>query len=101
MRPASQLALKTPGLAKTTPLPEYLAELRRSQSVSGYHYIAAREPKYADFPANLKSSIRAVLDARGITRLYSHQCEAFELACAGKNVVVVTPTASGKTLCYN
>ena len=38
---------------------------------------------------------------RGIHRLYSHQAEAFELIRADRNVVVVTPTASGKTLCYN
>ena len=38
---------------------------------------------------------------RGITRLYSHQAEAVEAVLAGHNVVVVTPTASGKTLCYN
>jgi superfamily II DNA helicase RecQ len=34
-------------------------------------------------------------------RLYTHQAEAFEAAWAGRDVVVVTPTASGKTLCYN
>ena len=39
--------------------------------------------------------------ARGVTQLYSHQAEAFTHSAAGKNVVVVTPTASGKTLCYN
>ena len=44
---------------------------------------------------------RAALAARGIARLYSHQAEAFEAVGSGKNVAVVTPTASGKTLCYN
>ena len=42
-----------------------------------------------------------MLAQRGIQRLYSHQAEAFRLAAAGQNVTVVTPTASGKTLCYN
>ncbi len=39
--------------------------------------------------------------ARGIEQLYSHQAEAFDHVAAGRNVVIVTPTASGKTLCYN
>ena len=42
-----------------------------------------------------------MLAQRGIQQLYSHQAEAFRLAAAGRNVTVVTPTASGKTLCYN
>ncbi len=45
--------------------------------------------------------MRKALEKRGIPRLYTHQAEAFELSTQGKNVVVVTPTASGKTLCYN
>ncbi len=45
--------------------------------------------------------VRKMLEARGISRLYTHQAEAFQLCGEGKNVVVVTPTASGKTLCYN
>ena len=42
-----------------------------------------------------------VLKARGFTSLYTHQAQSFTLAGEGKNLVVVTPTASGKTLCYN
>src|SRR5206468_5784103 len=60
-----------------------------------------REPVLVDFPADLHPAIRTVLETRGITKLYSHQRESFELARAGNNVVIVTPTASGKTLCYN
>src|SRR5258708_7175030 len=41
------------------------------------------------------------LRARGIEQLYSHQARAWDLVQAGRHVVVVTPTASGKTLCYN
>jgi len=44
---------------------------------------------------------RVTPEARGIAQLYSHQAEAIEHALAGRNVVVTTPTASGKTLCYN
>jgi len=46
-------------------------------------------------------SLAGVLKKRGIDRLYIHQQEAFDLAESGQNLVVVTPTASGKTLCYN
>jgi DEAD/DEAH box helicase domain-containing protein len=55
----------------------------------------------ADFPPELHAKLVQVLQARGVERLYVHQREAFDLACAGHNTVVVTPTASGKTLCYN
>jgi DEAD/DEAH box helicase domain-containing protein len=61
----------------------------------------AREATYAGMPEGLDSSLRAMLEARGIPQLYTHQADAFRLSSAGKNVVVVTPTASGKTLCYN
>ena len=46
------------------------------------------------------SADRGGLAARGIERLYIHQAEAIEAVQAGQDVVVVTPTASGKTLCY-
>jgi DEAD/DEAH box helicase domain-containing protein len=53
------------------------------------------------FPEILDARLRAVLAGRGITELYTHQAECLDHAMAGRNVVVVTPTASGKTLCYN
>jgi len=61
----------------------------------------AREPVYAAIPAELDTSLRQMLEARGIPQLYAHQADAFRLSAGGENVVVVTPTASGKTLCYN
>jgi len=61
----------------------------------------ARQGEYSDIPACLPGVVRQALISRGIARLYSHQAAAFEAAIAGRNVVVVTPTASGKTLCYN
>ncbi|MBM3726239.1 MAG: DEAD/DEAH box helicase [Acidobacteria bacterium] len=69
--------------------------------VRAIHKQAAREGTYAEFPPGLDPRLAAALRARGIGRLYSHQAEAFEHAEAGRNTVVVTPTASGKTLCYN
>jgi len=61
----------------------------------------ARPGEFADFPATLAAPLQRALTARGIAQLYSHQAEALEHAAAGRNVVIVTPTASGKTLCYN
>jgi DEAD/DEAH box helicase domain-containing protein len=71
------------------------------------HWITAvrRQPavaaQYAPFPDALDSRLRSVLTSRGISQLYTHQAQAIAHALAGRNVVVTTPTASGKTLCYN
>jgi DEAD/DEAH box helicase domain-containing protein len=64
------------------------------------HY-PAREAEWAEFPAWINPDLRAAYVGKGIRQLYSHQAAAAETVHAGKNVVVVTPTASGKTLCYN
>jgi DEAD/DEAH box helicase domain-containing protein len=61
----------------------------------------AKPGVFAEFPAALPPPLKQSLVSRGIRQLYSHQAEAFEHAAGGRNVVVVTPTASGKTLCYN
>jgi DEAD/DEAH box helicase domain-containing protein len=63
--------------------------------------IPAEEASYLPFPADLDPRIAAALENRGIRRLYTHQGEVWERANRGAHVVVVTPTASGKTLCYN
>jgi DEAD/DEAH box helicase domain-containing protein len=64
------------------------------------HY-PAREAQWADFPQWLNTDLRAAYNAKGIRQLYTHQAAATEAVHAGKSVVIVTPTASGKTLCYN
>jgi DEAD/DEAH box helicase domain-containing protein len=64
------------------------------------HY-PARAAQWADFPAWVQEDLRAAYAAKGIRQLYTHQAAAAEVVHAGKNVVIVTPTASGKTLCYN
>jgi DEAD/DEAH box helicase domain-containing protein len=61
----------------------------------------ARGAVWADFPAWVNRDLAAAYAAKGIRRLYSHQAAAAEAIHARKNVVIVTPTASGKTLCYN
>ncbi len=62
--------------------------------------LPAREPLYGTLVRALPEALQAYLDRRKI-RLYSHQCEAIEHLRSGKNVVITTPTASGKTLAFN
>ncbi|CAI8889423.1 DEAD/DEAH box helicase [Priestia megaterium] len=71
------------------------------QNIVHWHTIEEKEAKTAPFPASLHTKLRQALENRGIGSLYTHQKTAFDLATAKKNVVAVTPTASGKTLCYN
>ena len=63
--------------------------------------LPARQACYADFPEALDPGLLAALRSRGITRLYSHQRIAIDHALAGRHVVIATPTASGKSLCYH
>src|SRR3989475_4808466 len=69
--------------------------------VTAVRRLPARAAEYAAFPDAIDPRLRAVLEARGIDRLYTHQTDAISHALAGRNVVITTPTASGKTLCYN
>ncbi len=82
-------------------LSEIEVETERFSSVTAIRHFPALPANTADFPEELDARLVEVLGKRGIDRLYSHQREAFERASDGDNVVVVTPTASGKTLCYN
>jgi DEAD/DEAH box helicase domain-containing protein len=69
--------------------------------ITATRHFPARPPVLVPFPASLDPRIGDALRARGIGELYSHQAHAWDLIAKGQNVVVVTPTASGKTLCYN
>jgi DEAD/DEAH box helicase domain-containing protein len=69
--------------------------------VRAIHHQPAAEGIFAEIPSTVDPRLGAVLAQRGVTRLYSHQAEAFDHIQAGRHVVIVTPTASGKTLCYN
>ena len=69
--------------------------------ITATRHFPARAPVLVPFPASLDPRIGDALRARGIGELYSHQARAWDLIAKGQNVVVVTPTASGKTLCYN
>jgi DEAD/DEAH box helicase domain-containing protein len=65
------------------------------------HTLPAAAPELVDLPADLHPDLAAALGTRGLTKLYTHQAQAWASARAGRHFVIVTPTASGKTLCYN
>jgi DEAD/DEAH box helicase domain-containing protein len=65
------------------------------------HVVPASPATFAPLPTDLRPELAQALARRGIERLYSHQAEAYEAVRRGHHLVVVTPTASGKTLCYN
>jgi DEAD/DEAH box helicase domain-containing protein len=69
--------------------------------VACWRILPPREARYAPLPARLDLRLVAALSGRGISQLYTHQARAIEAVLEGKNVAVVTPTASGKTYCYN
>ena len=63
--------------------------------------LPARQPQYALPGQPLSEPVQAALAARGINQMFTHQAQAVDAVMAGKNVVVSTSTASGKSLCYN
>ncbi len=69
--------------------------------VTAAHRLPAVPARFAPYPDGVDPRLRAALSVRGVEQLYTHQAEAFEHVLAGRNVVTITPTASGKTLCYN
>ena len=69
--------------------------------ITAVQHTPARAAQFAPMPDWVRPELAAAYAAKGVAQLYTHQAEAAELARAGRNVVVVTPTASGKTLCYN
>lgn len=70
-------------------------------NVSAWERIPPRPASYADFPANLDTRLIAALRSQNLAPLYTHQTESIEAAFAGESFVVVTGTASGKSICYN
>ena len=81
-------------------LADILAEPSLARGVVHHAVLPARDPVHAPMPSWLDPRIVAGLADRGIDRLYVHQAEALDAVHAGEDVVVVTPTASGKSLCY-
>lgn len=71
------------------------------QCVTHWHVDPARPARYAPWPDCVDPALPPTLQKRGVERLYTHQAQAIEAAARGEDIVVVTPTASGKTMCYN
>ncbi|MBU4602355.1 DEAD/DEAH box helicase [bacterium] len=87
------------------PVEEILNELKKYNKVSSrftdWRHIPAKSGIYEEFPEWIEDRLVRILKEKGINKLYSHQASALEFIRNKNNVVVVTPTASGKTLCYN
>lgn len=84
---------------------EIIQSWKRSKNISpcltDLRIFKKREGRYQPFPDFLHPLLKEALRSEGIESLYSHQAEAIKHVQEGHDVVVVTPTASGKTLCYN
>jgi DEAD/DEAH box helicase domain-containing protein len=78
-----------------------LADPRLAPLIAAHRELPPRPPRHAPWPGSVDERIVRALRARGIDAPYTHQAATYEAVSAGRNAVVVTPTASGKTLCYN
>jgi DEAD/DEAH box helicase domain-containing protein len=91
--------------AQSLSIPRIVDELKQEQAlqqcITYVKHFPPKEATFDDFPEAIDVAVRQLFYKRGIQKLYSHQAESIRQTLAGKNVVVVTPTASGKTLCYN
>jgi len=80
-------------------------QLRRDnhfmKNVTRWEVLPARPARTLPYPAGMDERLKDVLAKRGIHQLYTHQVHSLEATARGEDVVVVTPTASGKTMCYN
>ena len=103
MSTARSLAPRPPASLEAvhTILDSLVARYRQEEVLTTIRQIPAREAKFRPMPVWVTSALAEAYRAEGIRELYSHQASTAELVRDSKNVVVVTPTASGKTLCYN
>ena len=74
---------------------------RFAAQFTAWRSLAEVPAQYEEFPSDLDPRLARALQRKGIRQLYSHQAESYRAVARGDDVVVVTPTASGKTLCYN
>ena len=86
-------------------LEQLLDSLRQNQefmaNVTAWRTQERSEARFAPFPPSMDPRILPALEKHGIHQLYTHQADALQAVSEGKDIVIVTPTASGKTLCYN
>lgn len=82
-------------------LKEWKTDSVMRERIVHWHTIDEKEATLADFPSDLHTSIIQALRNRGINQLYSHQRQAYDIARKGHSFTAITPTASGKSLCYH
>ncbi len=82
-------------------LREFIKAETPKGTLAAVHSLPPRDAVYGEWPSRLSPVLRSALERRGVGQLYTHQALAVERALAREHTVVVTPTASGKTLCYN
>jgi len=82
-------------------LKRILASPEDRRCVAALKELPQREARYLDVEPALPADLTSALASMGIERFYTHQAKALELARAGADIVVVSRTASGKSLCYN
>ncbi len=80
---------------------ELTSRERSDEIITAVEHIPQRDAEWAPMPGWVQPQLAEAYRGKGIVQLYSHQAEAADRIRRGKNVVTVTPTASGKTLCYN
>jgi DEAD/DEAH box helicase domain-containing protein len=98
----SDLARNSSAMARVSQVLDGFAERdERGEILTAVRNYPARAAQWAEFPAWVDEKLKKAYGSKGIQQLYSHQAAAAEAVHAGKNIVIVTPTASGKTLCYN
>jgi DEAD/DEAH box helicase domain-containing protein len=73
----------------------------KENSITAVKHIPAQEGRFAEYPPGVNPRLLSALQQKGYQKLYSHQRTSWEILQGGGHIVVVTPTASGKTLCYN
>ncbi|MBE1441824.1 DEAD/DEAH box helicase domain-containing protein [Paenibacillus sp. OAS669] len=82
-------------------LSDLIQVFKASENIVNWHTFEPQEAKTRPIPESVDPRLKAALSKRGIGQLYTHQYTAYETIRRGENIVAVTPTASGKTLCYN
>ncbi|OXM88254.1 DEAD/DEAH box helicase [Paenibacillus rigui] len=86
---------------KKKQLSDLIHELRSNENIINWHEIEPQEARTKPIPESVDPRIKSALVKRGIHELYTHQYSAYVTVQKGESIVAVTPTASGKTLCYN
>src|SRR5947208_15914260 len=82
-------------------LDSFASRDNNGEILTAIRHFPAREAQWAEFTKWVNTNLVTAYHAKGIQQLYTHQTAATEAVHAEKNVVIVTPTASGNTLYYN